>query len=239
MGRKSNDLTGQRFGRLVAIGKVGCKNKSMVWHCKCDCGGESFTEASKLRNGRAKSCGCLREEINRSPLKKKRRAKVPRDKRLYYIWQGMKDRCYNPQADNYYLYGEKGIKICEEWLKDFLNFQSWSFANGYKNTLSIDRIHNNLGYSPSNCRWATPKEQSNNRTTNKNFTINNETKTLKEWCEQFNKRYPTVWARVNRGWDIYKALEISPQEAIDVLKNKFKCKVHFVGEDEHIESEEE
>ena len=240
MGRKPNDLTGERFGRLTAIASVGCKNKSMIWRCECDCGKESFSEASKLKSGKTQSCGCLRDEINRSPLKKKRQAKVKRDKRLYYIWRGMKDRCYNPKADSYYLYGAKGIQICDEWLNDFLSFQSWSFLNGYKNYLTIDRIDNKLNHSPSNCRWSTSKEQSNNRTNNKKFTINNKTKTLKEWCEFFDIKYSTVWARMNRGWDFYKALNISPQQAIGILRNKFNCEVHFVDDwVDEVESEEE
>ena len=105
--------------------------------------------------------------------------------RLYHIWNSMKTRCINPKAISYKYYGEKGVKVCEEWRSDFIAFHDWAMSHGYQDDLTIDRIDNDGDYCPDNCRWSTVKEQSNNRSTNVNIKIGNATKTLTEWCEIF------------------------------------------------------
>jgi hypothetical protein len=91
--------------------------------------------------------------------------------RQYNVWSGMKERCNNPKSKDYKHYGGRGIKVCDEWLNDFQAFYDWSMANGYRDDLSIDRIDVNGNYEPSNCRWATSKEQANNRRKPKEFPI--------------------------------------------------------------------
>lgn len=127
--------------------------------------------------------------------------------RLYRIYYNIITRCYNKRATHYSRYGGRNITVCEDWLKDFKCFRDWSLSNGYTDELSIDRINNDLGYEPSNCRWVNSKSQSRNTSTNKMITLYNETKPLIEWCESFGINYRTVQDRLKRGWTIFDALK--------------------------------
>ena len=131
--------------------------------------------------------------------------------RLHRIWHSMYCRCYYKSTNQYKNYGDRGIKVCEEWkhMQGFINFYNWAISNGYKETLTLDRIDNNKGYCPSNCRWITPKEQSNNRRNNVYYTFNGETKTSKQWCELYNISQTTLSDRLKRGWTLEQALTIS------------------------------
>lgn len=152
------DLSNQKFGRLTVIkinGKIGCET---TWLCRCDCGNVVSVMGGNLRAGRAKSCGCLNHENINKPRKHGKT-----NTRLYRIWKNMKTRCYNTNFPQYRYWGGKGIKICKEWIDSFENFYSWSMANGYSDSLSIDRIDCDKDYSPSNCRWADIYTQNNNR----------------------------------------------------------------------------
>ena len=107
-------------------------------------------------------------------------------KRLYSIWGGLKDRCYNSNNKNYKIYGLRNIKICDEWLNNFVNFYNWAINNGYAENLTIDRIDVNGNYEPNNCRWATIKQQNRNRRSNKLITYKNQTHCISEWAEIYN-----------------------------------------------------
>lgn len=122
--------------------------------------------------------------------------------RLYYIWQGIKKRCYNTNDARYHRYGGRGITVCEEWITDYINFHNWAIENGYSEDKTIDRIDNDGNYEPSNCRWSTNKEQCNNRSSNIKITIGNATKTLTEWCEIFEIDFQVVWGRYHRNENI-------------------------------------
>lgn len=171
------DLSGEKFGKLTVIKlhhKKRCytpKGKSVgfkkFWLCQCDCGNITIVEGCALKNGNTKSCGCYRMEL----LKHNFVIHNKTNTRLFRIWDGMKTRCYNHKSNRYKNYGGRGIKICDEWLNDFMSFYNWAVSNGYNDNLSIDRVNNNGNYEPSNCRWATAKEQANNRTNNKKGNV--------------------------------------------------------------------
>ena len=110
----------------------------------------------------------------------------------------MKNRCFDINDKRYERYGGRGITICDEWKNNFLAFYQWAMANGYDENLTIDRINNDGNYCPQNCRWATAKEQANNRSTNVHYKIGNVTKLLSEWCELFGLNFNTILARFNR-----------------------------------------
>ena len=127
--------------------------------------------------------------------------------RLYRIWSNMKNRCANPNADNYSFYGGRGIKVCDEWRDDFVPFRDWAMANGYADNLTLDRIDNDGDYSPSNCRWETHLNQCNNTRRNHLITFQGETRTIAEWARIVGMKADTLERRINRmGWPVEKAL---------------------------------
>lgn len=131
-----------------------------MWMCKCDCGNTIVVPASQLARGQKYSCGCL---FKGKPLLYRRTHK----NKLYNQWSGMIYRCTHESASHYDRYGERGVSVCQEWIDSFESFADWSIANGYSETLEIDRIDNNGNYSPENCRWVSHMENSRNRNTRK------------------------------------------------------------------------
>ena len=128
--------------------------------------------------------------------------------RLRSVWMNMIQRCHNPKHRQYRYYGGRGITVCDEWRNDYLCFREWALKNGYVQGLTIDRINNNDGYSPQNCRWTTHKEQNRNRRSNHNITLNGETKCLTEWAEINGLSVPTVRKRLKDGWSTEDALSV-------------------------------
>ena len=164
MGRKAIDLTGQIIGNLTVISREPQNDihKHVLWRCKCACGKETVVTSSNLR-GTTKSCGCMNPKI--ANANKPIIEKHIMSNRLYKIWDGMHYRCENPKADSYHNYGGRGIKVCAEWTggEGFDRFREWAVSHGYADDLQIDRIDNNRGYEPNNCRWVTQIENSINR----------------------------------------------------------------------------
>ncbi len=161
------EYIGIKYNKLLVLEFVGRKPKisGLFFRCKCDCGNESIVKLRKLQVGDTKACGCLRGKKSKGGKGRKgKRTEV--DKRLYSIWKNMRYRCNNPKHKSYLKYGGRGIGVCSEWENDFKIFRIWALENGYDSDLSLDRRNNDLGYSPSNCRWITFEAQQNNKSNN-------------------------------------------------------------------------
>lgn len=217
------DLKGKKFNRLVVIEKAYKKNNKTYWRCVCDCGKEVCVEAQKIRNGHTKSCGCYKLDIT----KKTNSTHKLSNSRLYLVYRSMLRRCYYVKTQNYKYYGGRGIKVCDEWRKDFKAFHDWAMANGYDENAefgkcTIDRIDNNGNYCPENCRWISIKEQCQNRTNTVYFAYNGETLTRQEWAKKLGIKEATIKRRMYDGWSIEETLSITPNHGnkIKVIRRK-------------------
>jgi hypothetical protein len=151
---KTIDLTGKRFAMLTVTGISQEKTSAGAkWECVCDCGNKSAVVSLKLRKGLSKSCGCYRS-IFSSTINIKHG--LSNKSRTYKTWKEMRNRCNNPNADNYKWYGGRGVKIAKEW-GDYVVFLSDMGERPEGKTL--DRIDSDGDYCPENCKWSTPKEQ--------------------------------------------------------------------------------
>ena len=197
------DYTGRRFGRLTVLECAG-KNKhhDTVWKCLCDCGTETVVAGYRLKNGHTQSCGCLTKETARE----RNRTHGGRHTRLYSVWAHMKERCNNSNSISYPNYGGRGIAVCDEWQQDFSVFRDWAICHGYTDELEIDRIDNDGGYCPENCRWATKRAQSYNRRSNRYLEYNGKRQTIKEWALEIGISPKVLYDRVKSGWDVERVL---------------------------------
>lgn len=158
-----NDIIGNRFGSLVVIEKSTKKAASgSVYKCLCDCGKSIETPRCGLVSGHTKSCGCKRN--NYLKIKKPSKTHGFSKERLYKVWDGIKQRCYNPKNSRYEIYGGRGIHMCKEWYESYLSFRSWALSAGYdpnapRGKCTIDRINSDGIYEPDNCRWVDMREQ--------------------------------------------------------------------------------
>ena len=195
--KESNDITGRTFGRLTVLGLDHVTDRGRTyWLCKCSCADESIVVVRRdaLVSGATLSCGCFHRE-NRSKISTRHGLA---SSRLYKIWNGMRQRCENSNNPRYDSYGGRGVTICRDW-DNFEDFYNWSLEHGYSDELTIDRIDNNKGYSPQNCRWTDRVTQQNNRQNSHYFTYAGETKTITEWSRCLDMSYSTLWYRINRG----------------------------------------
>jgi hypothetical protein len=176
------DLTGQRFGRLTATApgpRLDCG--ALTWICRCDCGAETKCTTGSLRNGHSKSCGCLHSEKTTERLTKHGHSRVVSGRRSpeYTAWSGIVQRCTNPKNEKFPDYGARGIVVYDRWRRSFADFLA-DMGERPSRDHSVDRIDVNGNYEPSNCRWATRREQQANRRCNRMVRFNGETICLQE-----------------------------------------------------------
>lgn len=204
MGKLVN-LLGNHFGRLTVVEKTNKRGSSgaVFWKCLCECGKTKDISSSCLQTGQTKSCGCLFIDTISAKGKAKRIHGMTKTN-TYRSWTGMKQRCYNPNNKKYPIYGGAGITVCEEWKNSFTNFLN-DMGECPKN-LTLDRIDVKKGYSKENCRWATQKQQQNNRSNNVMITVGEKPMTMSEYCEQHGLNQDNVQWRLKHGWSQQEAV---------------------------------
>lgn len=193
------NIAGQRFGRLVAISPERRENSIVVyWQCRCDCGNTTSATLGNLKRGHVTSCGCYRRELT-----------IKRDQthgksgtRVYECWLGMRRRCQDPSRPDWPNYGGRGITVCSEW-GDFARF--YADMGDPPKGHSLDRIDNDRGYSPDNCRWAPKVQQNRNTRSIRPITYAGETLTVGEWAERFGLPRRALYYRIRNGWPLEKA----------------------------------
>lgn len=204
---RSKNYSGEQFGYIIVMSQTEKrKHNYVVYKCKCTRCGRIFENSiehyvQRRKNGyNNMTCGCFDKHKNnfyKNGLS---------NSRIYDIYNNMKQRCYNPNCKSYKYYGERGIKVCDEWKNNFISFYDWSKNNGYENTLSIDRINVNGDYEPENCRWVSFEEQMSNKTNTTILEYNGERRTLNQWAREYGLKVCTLRTRINRGWSIDRAL---------------------------------
>lgn len=206
--RKIDNLTGKKYNFLTITSEVyykmlNCGYRRPHVMCKCDCGETKECDAYHVLNSKVISCGCKWGGRTTHGLSKHR---------LYAVWEGIKARCYNPNYNQYCDYGGRGIKMCDEWRYDAESFIRWSMENGWKKGLTIERENNDGNYEPSNCKYATWKEQGKNKRSNRYLTCNGKTMTIGEWKIELGCSEAVIRNRLkNPKWTVEQALTIKPQ----------------------------
>lgn len=194
------DITGMKFGEWTVI-EPDFSQKGQghtKWRCKCSCGTIAVISGKSIRTGaskRCRTCAGKRAQKKRSAF----------EKALRRVLGGMKSRCRCISGRAYERYGGRGITVCDEW-HSFEKFYEWAISAGYLPGMTIERIDNNKGYSPENCKWATYAEQNKNKRSNKKITINGETKILNDWLLQYNRPRATYKTRIKLGWNEIDAI---------------------------------
>jgi hypothetical protein len=186
------DLTGQQYGYFTVLRFERRENERTYWRCLCVCGKEHVTIGTRLRRGKAKSCGCQRKTFLAKASTKHGYSRHP----VYHCYYSMLHRCNNPANKHYPEYGGRGITVCERWQESFENFLA-DMGDPPQGT-SLDRIDNDGPYSPENCRWATVVDQARNKRCTKLATHNGVTKPISQWAVELGIHYQTLFHRHKR-----------------------------------------
>lgn len=201
MGKRTVVNQGDRYGRLTISHEIEKRFNKRYFICVCDCGNKKDYRLISLLSGKTKSCGCLRDEQNRTVAITHSQWNT----RLYSIWHSMKQRCLNSNCKKFEYYGGRGISIYKEWIDSFERFYNWAISNGYEDNLTIDRKDFNGNYEPNNCRWATIKQQARNRSDNVMIEFNGERKCRMDWALQIGISNTALVKRL-KNWTLEEAL---------------------------------
>jgi hypothetical protein len=203
----SASLVGIQFGRLKVTKKLDSRNYHMHWLCECKCGNTTEVSTGNLKSRHTLSCGCLQKD--HAAISKTKHGlyfdEHGKRTKLYRVWGGMKERCFDFSNKAFSDYGGRGIKVCSEWL-DYETFHAWAMAKGYKEGVSIERINNDGNYEPSNCKWIESSKQASNRRNNHYLTFNGQTKTITVWANELGIYPKNLLNRITRGWSVERAL---------------------------------
>lgn len=206
------DLTNREFNYLTVICFSHKQKQGLCtqyyWKCRCVCGKEILVTRNSLMRGR-KSCGCM-SNISHTGSSYHGGVATHGDSRtrLYKIFHKMKERCYYDKNSKYY---QDGIIVCDEWKNSYETFKEWALSHGYNDRLTLDRIDNTKNYCPENCRWATKKEQQNNKRNNIRLTFKGEELTLSQWADRLGWSYSSLANRYKRGWSVERMLTEIPK----------------------------
>ena len=199
------NLVEQKFGRLTVQEFAGMsKNRHSRWNCLCDCGNTARVERDHLKSGNTQSCGCYnKEQVSKAKTihGQNKNGLITKE---YKCWQDMKDRCYNPNDEQYKDYGGRGIKVCERWLNSFENF--YTDMGNRPIGMTLDRKDNDGDYCPENCRWCNWVEQHNNKRSNVWYECKGERKTISQWARSLGVSYDVLRYRLNNSASIEQAL---------------------------------
>jgi hypothetical protein len=214
------DLTGRRFGRTTVLGLAGSNGRRLVWRCRCDCGTETIVLGTSLRSGNTKSCGCLEREVRSRGTSLRHGHACHNNSPTYNSWRGMVERCSNPNHVMWKRYGGRGIAVCKAWKDSFEAFLEDMGERPRNHT--IDRLDGHKGYwcghcdeclsenRKANCRWATRKEQSENRDAVRWLTHDGRTQTATQWAMELGWYVAMITRRLDRGWSDEQTLTTPP-----------------------------
>lgn len=198
MGKPLADMKGQVFGRLTVLERDSFASGKTRWLCRCECGQSTVVIGQLLRNGKTRSCGCLRSDRAAETATKHGGYVGRKPTRTMRIWKNMIQRASNPNCPMYSRYGGVGIGVCESWQ----TFEGFLLDMGQApDGLTLERVDNSKGYGPDNCKWATYAEQNRNKSSSKLLTLNGKTQTAVDWMAELNLTHDQIYKRIRRGWN--------------------------------------
>jgi hypothetical protein len=201
------DRVGVRYGRLLVTGPAHKSGYQQYWFCRCDCGIEKAVQGGNLVSGHVQSCGCLVKErmAEQNKIHGQSRSRDGRPTLTYNSWHSMKQRCRDPNHDNWDEYGGRGITVCDRWLNSFENFLT-DMGERPSSAYTLDRIKGSEGYEPGNVRWATAKEQQQNLRSNRIISFNGVAMNVTDAALAAGLPRNAVFKRLEAGWTEQRAL---------------------------------